>query len=367
MELADQQNLDAEGAVTGAEIPVLPETDASPASSAPEKPLSLRETINKSVEAVRKEEATRARDTTTGKFAKIEASAAEKPATAEIPKPEQNATPADSKPAAPPSEWKGVWEKLPPEAQAIAIKRAAEVEKGFEEYRTKTAQFTEISQALEPLRPMLQQQGIQSDAQAVKTLLQWEKSFRDPQTRTQAFHNLARQYGVDLSTLAQNPPQAPSAAQDSIPDPIRPVLDQFGNRVANLETQLQRAEEGRISQELSSFAKDKPHFEKVRVIMGQLMNSGIVTPGDLEGAYQKATALHPEVSAQIASEAAKKTAEELARTQAEKANKARLAAVSPAGRSPNGAPTNGTAQKPKSSVRDAILASVKELAEGQRA
>ncbi len=368
MELADQHNLEAEGAVAGAEIPVSPEPASPVASSPPEKPLSIRDQITKSVEAVRTEEAKRARDVATGKFAKTEASA-EKPAAAEKPSDpttEQTGQHDASKPDVAPSAWKAIWEKLPEEARALAVKREAEVTKGFDEYRSKTAQLTEISQALDPIRPILQQSGIQSDAQAVKTLLQWEGSFRNPQTRVQAFHQLARQYGVDLSTLAQNPSQAPSSVQD-IPEPLRPVIDQFGNDISAVKQELQNFRSERISQELSSFAKDKPHFEKVRVIMGQLMTAGIVPPGDLEGAYQKATALHPEVSAQIKADETAKATAELTRTQAEKAKNARLAAVSPAGRSPNGAPANGAANKSKSSVRDSILSSVTALREEQRA
>jgi len=200
-------------------------------------------------------------------------------------------------------------------------------------------------------------------------LAQWEGAFRNPQTRMQAFHNLAQQYGVDLSTLVQNPSPAPSSVQD-IPEPLRPVIDQFGNivqEVNSLKQEFQRSREDRISSELSAFAKDKPHFEKVRVIMGQLMNSGIVQPGDLEGAYQKATTLHPEVSAAIESERAAKAAAELAKTNAEKATRARQAAISPGQRSPNGA-VNVAGAKPKTaSVKESLLASITELREGQRA
>jgi hypothetical protein len=369
-ELADQlSNEAANGGIAPAEIP---EGDTEVAVSSgkeasPEKPLTLRDQLNKSVESVRTEEAKRARDVATGKFTKPEASAETPPA--EIPKPEQNAQPAGSEPAGPPSAWVKIWDGLTPEAKAIAVKREAEVAKGFEEYRGKTAQLQEISQVFEPIRQVLQQNGIQSDVQAVKMLAQWEGSFRNPQTRIQAFHNLAKQYGVDLSTLVQNPSPAPSSVQD-IPEHLRPVIDQFGNivqEVNGLKQEFQRSREDRISSELSAFAKDKPHFEKVRVIMGQLMNSGIVQPGDLEGAYQKATALHPEVSAAIESERVAKAAAELAKTNAEKATRARQAAISPGQRSPNGA-VNVAGAKPKSSsVKETLLSSIAELREGQRA
>jgi hypothetical protein len=374
-ELADAlMNEGDSGGIVSAEIPGGVEAEAGSSSTPPsEKPLSLREQISKSVESVRTEEAKRVRDVSTGKFAKTDsepkASAAEKPAAAEIPKTEQNAQPEASKTDGPPSAWKAIWGNLTPEAQAIAVKRESEVAKGFDEYRGKTAQLQEISQALDSIRPVLQQNGIQSDAQAVKTLLNWEAGFRNPQTRVQAFHQLARQYGVDLNQLAQNPSQAPSAGQD-IPEPLRPVMDQFGNIVQDVsfvKQELQNLRSERVETELRTFAKDKPHFDKVRVMMGQLMSSGIVPAGDLDTAYQKATQLHPEVSAQIAADAEAKRTAELAKTNAEKVARARAASVSPSQRSPNGAPSNGTQKARSSSVRDAILSSVAELRDGQRA
>jgi hypothetical protein len=386
-ELADALMNEADSAgVAPADIPASGTENSggeahTPPSSPPEKPskaekLSLRDQINKSVESVRTEEAKRARDVTTGKFVPKTEASAEKPAAAEIPTTEQNAQAPASKPVGPPSGWskeaQALWETLPPAVKADAVRREAEVAKGFDEYRGKTAQLQEISQALEPLKPILQQSGIQTEAQAVKRLLEWEGSFRNPQTRMQAFHNLAQQYGVDLRSLVQSPSPQPSSAQE-IPEPLRPVIDQFGNIVQDVNSvkqELQTLRNENIEKELRAFASkpEHAHFDKVRVLMGQLMSSGAVPPGDLDTAYQKATLIHPEVSAAIEAEKAAKAAAELQKTNAEKAARARQAAVSPSPRSPNGAPANGAAAKPKSSsVRDSLLSSIGELREGQRA
>jgi len=370
MELADQQVAENEG-LTGAEIPAV--ADVLGAEAPAEKPekLSLREQLNKSVEAVRTEEAKRAR-AADGKFTKLEG-AAEKPATPEQnPKPEANAQPEASKPVGPPSGWskeaKAIWDQLPEAVKADAVRREAEVAKGFDEYRAKTAQLQEISQALDPIRPVLQQSGITSDAQAVKRLLEWESSFRNPATRASAFLGLAKQYGVDLSTLVPSSQSgSPSAAQD-IPEPLRPVIDQFGNvvqQVQDVTARLQNWEQQSIAEKLTSFAKDKPHFEAVRTIMGQLMTAGMVQPGDLDGAYQKACLLHPEVSEQMKMEESKRRADELAKAHAEKLKRATSAAVSPSPRPPTGAPGGQPAKK--AGVRESILASVQQLREEQRA
>lgn len=380
MELADQQNSEASGTVAGAEIPVSPEagsasSPASPASPAvespskPEKPLSVRQQLEKSIESARVEEAKRAR-AADGKFTKLEASA-EKPAAApEIPKPATEAKPEGSTPEAPPSAWKGIWESMTPEARAIAVKRESEVAKGFDEYRTKVKQYEAIDQVLAPARARFQQQGIQNDAQALQNILTWEQGLSNPATRVKAFRDLGSQLGIDFSTLVQNPSQAPSQAQD-IPEPLRPVIDQFGNvvqQVQSVDARLQAWEQRQTSEQIAAFAKDKPHFDKVSRLMGQLMNAGSAM--DLDTAYQQAVKIHPEVSAQIEAERAAKENAERERAQAEKAAAARRAAVSPSGRSPHGgAPAAGQQRNGAQGVkpRESILAAIAELREGQRA
>ena len=378
MELADQQVAENEISPIGAPADGGSGAETSgttPDKSAPEKPLSVRDQILKSVETVRTEEAKRAR-AADGKFAKLDdaASGAQKDAAAraastETPKPETNAPPEGSKPVGPPSGWskeaKAIWDQLPQAVRDDAVRRETEVAKGFDEYRTKTAQLSEISQVLEPLKSVLQQNGIQSDAQAVRRLVEWEGALRNPQSRMQAFQTLARQYGVDLSTLVPSSPSGlPSAAQE-IPDPVRPVLDQFGNQLNSVEARLQSWEQSQVAEKLSSFAKDKPHFEAVRSTMGQLMQAGIVPAGDLDSAYQKAIAIHPEISAQIRADEDKKRSDELAKANADKARRASLAAVSPSARPPNGPPAGKEGEA--TSVRGAILKAVQQHREEQRA
>lgn len=366
-ELADQ-TLEIDTGVVQAEIPseqpLVETTDKEPKEA--KKP-TLRETLNASVEEVRKAE--RARDER-GKFAPEPKKQPEKIAAdkTEIPKTEQNVQPAASKPAGPPSglskETVTAWNTLPEHVKSDFTRRSAEFDKGITEYRQKTAQLQEISQALEPLRPVLQQQGIQTEAQAVKRLLEWEASIRNPQTRIHAIRSLAGQYGVDLSQLVQSSSE-PSTAQD-IPANLRPVIDQFGNivqKVNTLESELQRRDQERVSSELSAFAKDKPHFEKVRATMGKLMMSGLAT--DLEGAYQQAIALDREVSAQIAAEKEATRLAEQQKQQAEKARQARQAAISPSVRAPSGPVANGAKVKP--GVRGSILESIERLRTEQRA
>lgn len=368
MELADQQASESQG-LTGAEIPAAADVPAPVSSEAPaDKPLSLREQIVKNVEAVRTEEAKRAR-AADGKFAKLEkteASAAEKPAAAEIPKPEQNAQPEASPAEGPPSAWKGIWESMSPEARAIAVKRESEVAKGFEEYRGKVKQYEALEQVLAPARTSFQQDGAKSDAEAISNILSWEQALRNPATRVAAFQQIAQRLQIDLSTLVpRSASEAPSAAQEA-PDPYRPVIDQFGQQLNEVRTQVQNWEQQQIAEKISSFAKDKPHFEAVRANMGKLMQAGMVASHDLEGAYQMAINLDPTISAQIRATEEKAKADELARANAEKAKRAAAAAVSPSPRPPAGGASSSQPGK-SAGIRASILNAVNTLREEQRA
>jgi hypothetical protein len=191
-------------------------------------------------------------------------------------------------------------------------KREEEVSNGFKAYSDKAKSFDAIEQVIAPVRSTFQQAGIQSDADAVKALLGWEAGFRNPATRLQSFHQLAKTYGIDLSTLVPSSSGAPSAAQD-IPEPLRPVIDQFGSiqqTVQDVAQRVQTFEQQQINSQFAAFAKDHPHFEAVRGKMGQLMQAGLAS--DLESAYQQAIQITPEISDQIRAESERKKAEELA-------------------------------------------------------
>lgn len=383
MELADQQVSDNEGSggLSGPEIPAkaadVPASQA-PAEKAPDKPLSLREQINKSVEAVRTEEAKRSRDATTGKFVKQDTpGAAEQPAASpEIQSEKKEAQGDAPKAFAPPpgfsAETKAFLATLPADhpIKKDLEKREGEVSNGIKQYSDKAKQYDAIDQVIAPVRSTFQQAGITNDADAIKALLGWEAGFRNPATRTQSFRSLAQQYGFDLSTLVPSSPSgSPSAAQD-IPDQLRPVIDQFGQvsqQVQQVASRVESWEQQQAAREINAFASKHPHFEAVRGQMGQLMSAGMVQPGDLEGAYQMAIKINPEISARIAEEERAKTEEAAKAAAAEKARKAAAAAVSPPTRSPVG--PSGPAQTGKNSggVRDSILSSIKALREEQRA
>lgn len=367
-ELSDVQNQEneqvADAVVSGgAEVPAEKPEVAAEKPDKPEKRLSLREQLNASVEKVRKEEAERVRDTTTGKF--VKGDAPEKAAPAEKPAIQKDAQPEASKVVGPPPGWsqesKTYFNSLPADhpLRKDVAKREEEVSNGFKKYSDDAKRYQEIEQVLAPVRPNYQKVGIQSDAEAIKRLFMWEGMIR--QNPAQALQQLAQQYGVNLSP-AQSSDQPSTAAQE-IPPQLRPVIDQFGQvsqRLQNLETHLTQSQEQQVSKELTAFAKDKPHFEKVRTAMGRLLQSGMAA--DLDNAYQMAIWADPEIRKQMREEEDTKRRAEMEKSATEQALKARRAAVSPQARAP--APQNGaTGAKGQKGVRGSILASIAELNE----
>lgn len=346
----------------------------------PERPQTIREALNSAV----KEVSDRARDDV-GKFVPKQASA-EKPAAAKEIAPESDLAkatspaseaPQASKPVGPPPGWsaasKEFYNSLPPDhpiRQDVA-KREEEVSNGFKSYSEKTKQYDALEQVLAPSRTRYQQFGAQNDAEAISRLIQWEGSFANPQTRMDAFTRLAQTYGVDLSQFARQSP-APSDGGQEVPDHLRPVLDEVGQlrqQISGFVSAQQQEQSRQVATAIEAFAKDTekhPHFDKVRMAMGQIMSAGLVAQDDLEGAYQKAVWADDGLREQSLREQDAKRQAEFEAKQKEAAQKARLAAVSPAPRARQGVAVNGVDKSAKG-VRGSILAAVSEVQERDRA
>lgn len=352
---------------------------------APDKPQSIREALNSAVKEVGEREQ-RARDEA-GKFAKSDPDKkASQPKSdpaisgadqteAGKPTPEKDQPPRSSATVGPPPGWsaasKEFFNSLPPDhpiRQDVA-KREEEVSNGFKSYSEKTKQYDAIEQVLAPSRARFQQFGVQNDAEAISRLFQWEAAIAS--NPIQSIQKLAQTYGVDLSQFARQS-SAPSDGSQEIPEHLQPVLSKVGQleqQVSGFFAEKEREQARSVASAIETFAKDTekhPHFEKVRVAMGQIMSAGLVPPNDLEAAYQKAVWADDGLREQSLREQDAKRQAEFEAKQKEAAQKARLAAVSPAPRARQGAPVNGVDKSAKG-VRGAILAAVNEVQERDRA
>ncbi len=281
-------------------------------------------------------------------------------------------------PASLSKDTRAIWDTLPEVVRNDIIKRESDTTKGVEQLKQR---YQPLDEALAPYRPLLQQAG-KTDADAVKQLFAWHQALAGP-NKVQAFQALARSHGFDLSTLA---PASQASQQQQDPNDPRFQLQQalhgtvnpLDQRLSALEQQLVRQQQGQLNDEIGAFSKDKPHFDRVRVMMGHLMQLGYAS--DLQEAYDRAVWADPEVRGQVlAAEQAKREAE-IATLEADKAakaaqaeadrkqkerealDKARRANVSPRGSTPMGSIVP-RAQGGKS-IRDSIAEARRQVTGG---
>ena len=275
---------------------------------------------------------------------------------------------------------KSTWDKLSPEDKQVIISREKEVSDGFAQVSQRIRGVEELERVIAPRLQQIQEYGARP-AQVVDRLFQWMEGISNPATKANTFKELARSFGVDLNQLTST--QQPNTTQtEEIDEPppwfsdfTQGVTQEIGTLKQTLSSQQRTAAENVVS----SWAKDKPHYNEVAPLMGQLLQSGIVglkADGsvDLDTAYDRAIKLHPEVSALIQQEAAEKASKEAsdkaakdAKERVEKLARSRRAGAglkpaAPSMSSDQSLRLNGSKGK-SSSVRDSIKAALEEVRE----
>lgn len=279
---------------------------------------------------------------------------------------------------------KATWEKLSPEDKQVIITREREVSDGFAQVSQRIRAFEEIERVIAPRLQTIQQYGV-PPAQVVDRLFQWMENLQNPRTASQAFKDLAQGLGINVSQLAgQNSNTNTENEQTNSDGPptwfseYTQTVDQRLSRVDQIENQIKVQRETAAQNAVSNWAKDKPHYQQVAPLMGQLLQSGIVGlkedgSVDLDGAYEKAIKLDPSVAALIQQEAAEKQAREAsekaskeAKEKAEKLTRAKRAGAGLKPAAPSGPavqPNKGLNGKKDSSVRGSIRAALDEIRE----
>lgn len=288
------------------------------------------------------------------------------------------------------------WEKAPALAAAYA-RREEEMFKGVEKLK---AAHAEVDQAIAPHAEAIRRHG-HTPGQAVGQLFGWFQSIAAnpkvalpallqsfnvkpedvfPQLRAAAPAAQAAAAVVGGEPGAQ--PGAPPAFE--LPPEYRQLMDGTFQKVSALEQQLaqfqtqQQSQQQRATEQIvTGWAKDKPHFERVRGQMAKLIQSGVVgltAEGqvDLDGAYEAAVYADPELRGTMVADAQKKAQDAAtARTAAEQkaqqeaADKARAKAKGLAPSAPGAAPAAGAAAQRKKgqTVGESLREAMKEVRE----
>lgn len=284
-----------------------------------------------------------------GKFAKSEKETPE-PTPAPVPEVPTRKAPSSWKPAAQEAFLKADrGEALTPEEikllTAEAERRENDFHKGVSEFKTHSERARAYDQAIAPFQQHLDRLGVDAPT-AIQALMRADVTLRtaDPATKAQYFAQLAKEYGIDLGTV-QNQPQ---------PDPqtqyLMSQLQQLRQQQETWQNQARQQEQMRAQQELAQFATaERPHFDAVRNDMADLLQAGKAST--LQEAYEMAVWMRADTRQSLLdqqrAEAQKKA---LAEAQAQKA---KSAAVSVKGSSPV---STGVQPGSKGSLRDILEA-----------
>lgn len=280
-------------------------------------------------------------------------------------------------------EAKQKWDALDPDIKKSVHKREVEVSKGFAEQGAKLKAFEEIGRVISKREGAIKQFGA-SPAETVERLFGWMEALATPNKSNalKALEKLAQNFRIDLPQRAQTSvPQETKTGDDvqnqsqvQMTPELAQILEHMLERQNNYEQQTATQRRQAADASINSWAKDKPHFEKVRSIMHGLLSSGVIPAKngelDLDAAYVKAIRMDDDLYEQYKQEeieARNKKAEAKKSAEAAK-NKQTVEKARIAGSGLKSQPTKSTANsttKPNKaqneSVRDSIARTIKEL------
>lgn len=294
----------------------------------------------------------RARDES-GKFTKKEA--APEDAKEEETPPEEAAEPQPAEPEAPKHNPFSAWKKeaqeklsaLPPDVQGMIAERETQFHRGIEQYKEEAFFARSMKKAIAPHAEYLAQIGMSPEL-ALSHLVGAEKKLRigSPEEKANMFHQLARDYEVDLGQIAQMP-------FDPNMHRLQQQVQWLQSQIGNTQASQQSAEDERILSRIDEFAQSHEHFGEVHTQMADLIDKGLA--GDLDDAYEKAIRLNDAVfeKHQAQQLETKRRQEALKADQAAKAAKAAAVSV-------KGAPTGITHNATPATTEEAVRQSMKQ-------
>jgi len=251
-----------------------------------------------------------------------------------------------------------------PEIQQEVMKRERETTRVLGEAAQARHLANQFNQTVQPYQARINSLGVTPVA-AVGELLKADYilSTAPKAQRAQAMAKLINDYGVDIVELDNA--LAGKAPADPVDDRVERLLaqrlaplQQFLTAQQQREQEQERNSMGQITQTVETMAVDPkyPHFEDVRQDMADVIDlaakRGLYL--SLEQAYNRAVAMNPEVSAQVAARQATDARSAAALAANAKAQKALGASVSVGG-APGGAPSGASGAIDRRSVIEAAF------------
>jgi len=215
-----------------------------------------------------------------------------------------------------------------------ANQRESEYKKGVSAYKAEADNARQLTEAIGPFVPELQQQGIHPVAwinNLGRAHMILSKAPYDQ--KVQMFHRLAADYGIQLNSDSLQMPE--QAYVDPYQQQLMQQLQATQQQVQQLSAIREQEENARLTQEISRVSSNKvafPHFEMVREDMAQLLERGLAQ--DLETAYAKAVRMNDEAYKLEQDKLLKSVGNQASKAQ--QVAKAKATAVSPKSVTPSG-------------------------------
>ena len=242
-------------------------------------------------------------------------------------------------------EYKEIWDKMEAGEQInkddfvrfalYANQREAEYQRGVSTYRQEAESAKRYKEAIAPLIPDLERQGIAPEA-VIGNLAKAHMvlSTAPLEQKAQMIQKLARDYGVELNSVGQIQQIDPYAQQ------LMSQLQTVNQEVNVIKSRFAQEENQRLMNEIEKYRSDVekyPHFDQVREEMAQLLELGKAQ--DLETAYKKAVRMNDDVWS-LEQERLLNDAKQKA-IKAQQVAKAKSAAVLPKSTTPSGSVVSG--------------------------
>lgn len=258
----------------------------------------------------------------------------------------------------PPKGWsaeaKAKWTEVPEFAQRESARREDELTKKLFQHDETRDFGKKLQDIANPYLPIMRAEGADIP-RAFENYLQTSFALRQgtPMQKALALHAIAQQFNVDLSLPQQQGGVDPRYVQ------LERQIADLTQRLSGQDQERQQREQDQTLRQIAEFstAPGHEHFEKVKVRMGTLLETGEAK--DMEDAYQQAIWSHPEIRTSLMASQTKAAEDQRTADLKAKADAARAAAVSVKGAPGGSRPLNGA--QSHGSIADDLRAAVAEV------
>lgn len=252
-------------------------------------------------------------------------------------------------------EARAKWVALDPAIKAEVAKREEDFFRGIEQYKGDAAVGKDLKQVLNPFMGVMQAHGV-NPFQQIQSLMTAHQTLAlgTVAQKQELFGQLARDYGIDLTSLAAGPGETPYVDPEVIR--LREEQNALKSTVSTVTTQLAQQRQAEIQANIDKFAADPKnvHFAEVANDMALLLKTKVSTT--LEDAYQKAIWQNPATRAKEIARQQAETRAAVAKKEADRLAQARKATAVNHRSSGQGRSTT-----PVGTMDDTLEATLKEI------